>query len=357
MKSQLISRISLIILALSISSYSEVNFSDNLDQLIQLKQKLVIPDPAAKTDFILANIRSIQVDNQGIMYILDSKELKVKVFNVDGVFLREFGTKGQGPGEFQSPVEIFIRDEILSVFDFGNMRISYYSLDGNHLKDINLLKLGGFFRPEAEDEASIYGNLLEWESDGSQWLKLVRYDKKTELISTISKVKNDVIYPDENPLADTFKLRIRKDKVVAWTYPKNYVIFFMFEDGKIIRQITKKYDPTKISTEDKERLINMRYGGKSNIPPRVNLIWPEYYSPIDYLIIGDNDWLYIRTNEKNRSGESKYDIFDERGNFRSSFYPEHSIRLIKDNMAYAVAEDAEGFPVVKRYEMKWNKIL
>jgi len=189
MKRRIISLTGFIVFALFMFHYPEMSLGGNLNQSIQLKQNLVIPDPAAKTDYILANIRSFQVDDRGNIYILDSRDLKVKVFAPSGMYLRTFGTKGQGPGEFQSPVDMFIiREGVLSVFDFGNKRISYYSMDGHHLEDIRLHELGGLFRPEAEDENSIYGNLIEWESDGSQCLKLVRYDKTTRLVSTISKV-------------------------------------------------------------------------------------------------------------------------------------------------------------------------
>jgi len=289
------------------------------------------------------------------MFILDTKDLKVKVFDINGFFMHAFGTKGQGTGEFQRPIDIFIKDKTLSVFDFANKRISNYSFDGRHLEDISLYKFGGFFRPEAVDETAIYGNLLEWDSDGGEWLKLVKYDKRTELISSISQIKNEIMYPNVNPIADKFILRIRKDGVIVWVHQKNYMIFLMTADGKIIKQVAKEHGRVKISNQDKENLINRIYGGKGNIPPNVNLVWPDFYSPIVSLIVDDNDWVYIRTSEKNSQGQIKYDIFDEKGNFRGSFFHEHSIELIKNNMAYAIAEDNEGFPMIIRYEIKLKK--
>lgn len=356
-KRHLVIGISGLALAFSILVYPGGSYARSQEQLIQLKQNLIIPDPSAETNYILAYIRSMQVDDEGNIYILDSKDLKVKVFNADGTYLRKFGTKGQGPGEFEGPLDLFIIDQTLSVFDFRNMRISRYSLDGHHLQDISLneLGLGGGFRPEAEDEAAVYGNLLEWKDDASVMLKLVKYDKKTKLISTISQVKINI----KDPIGDKFILRTREDKLVIWTYPKNYVIYLISDDGNTIKKITKEYNPVKITAEDKERILNMKYGGKDKIPPDLDLVWPKYYSPINFLIVGDNHWLYVKTNEKNNRGEIKNDVFNEEGNFRGSFFHDHleSIWLIKNNMAYVVTEDIEGFPVVKRYEIIWNKRL
>lgn len=59
----------------------------------------------------------------------------------------------------------------------------------------------------------------------------------------------------------------------------------------------------------------------------------------------------IRTR-KNEWGETKEDVFDEQLNFRGSFDHEGSIELIQKNMAYAVSEDSEGFPIIQRHEIK-----
>ena len=58
---------------------------------------------------------------------------------------------------------------------------------------------------------------------------------------------------------------------------------------------------------------------------------------------------------KNKQGGIKYDVFDDDGNFRGSFYHGEPIRQIKNNMAYIVSEDAEGCPMIKQYEIHFER--
>jgi hypothetical protein len=48
-----------------------------------------------------SDIRAIDVDASGTMYVLEAKEQELRVFGPDGTFLRQVGRKGSGPGEFE----------------------------------------------------------------------------------------------------------------------------------------------------------------------------------------------------------------------------------------------------------------
>jgi len=89
-------------------------------------------------DFIFSVIRTIEVDDEGNIYVADSKEVCVKVFDKNGKHIRTFGKKGQGPGEIQffSRVHMFAGKEVM-IYDRGNNRLSFYSLDGEFLREIS----------------------------------------------------------------------------------------------------------------------------------------------------------------------------------------------------------------------------
>jgi len=48
----------------------------------------------------------VKSDNSGNIYVLDMADCSVKKFNSKGVFIRKYGRKGRGPGEFLSPFRI-----------------------------------------------------------------------------------------------------------------------------------------------------------------------------------------------------------------------------------------------------------
>jgi len=89
-------------------------------------------------DFIFSEIRTIEVDEDENIYVIDEKEVCVKIFNKNGKHIITFGKKGQGPWELQRPtrMHLFAGKEIM-IYDRANNRISYYSLDGKCLREMS----------------------------------------------------------------------------------------------------------------------------------------------------------------------------------------------------------------------------
>jgi hypothetical protein len=89
--------------------------------------------------------RALAFDSRHNLYILDTFECKVSVFDEQGNPLRSFGRAGQGPEELTSPHRLVIKDDRIYVFD-GFTGLKVFSLDGRYIaKRVvnieNLLKL------------------------------------------------------------------------------------------------------------------------------------------------------------------------------------------------------------------------
>jgi tripartite motif-containing protein 71 len=69
----------------------------------------------------------VAVDEDGYIFVADSRNDRVQVFTPNGQFLKKFGLKGNGPGEFDRPSGICISPagEII-VVDFGNNRVQVF---------------------------------------------------------------------------------------------------------------------------------------------------------------------------------------------------------------------------------------
>jgi hypothetical protein len=81
----------------------------------------------------------MEVDpQQSLIYIADSGNNRVVVFDFKGKFVKTIGRMGQGPGEFAKPtgLEIF-KDSHLAVADFNNRRIQIFDKDGNFVRAVN----------------------------------------------------------------------------------------------------------------------------------------------------------------------------------------------------------------------------
>ena len=131
------------------------------------------------------HIGSVTIDPKGDrMYVvdigrIDSKNHRVRVFNpVNGTHLFDFGTRGSGPGELNFPYQLAVGKEgRLYVVDTGNFRVQVFDHDGKYLKSFGGpgKSPGSFARPKgiaADAEGNLYvadaafGNFQIFNPDG-----------------------------------------------------------------------------------------------------------------------------------------------------------------------------------------------
>jgi len=79
---------------------------------------------------------------QSLIYVADSGNHCVFVFNFKGKFVKAIGRKGQGPGEFDRPTGLYVlADSKLAVADFGNNRIQVFSDSSEFIRSIKPTKI------------------------------------------------------------------------------------------------------------------------------------------------------------------------------------------------------------------------
>ena len=67
--------------------------------------------------------------------MLNSDGLRVLVFDASGNFVREFGSGGEGPGEFKTPMGFAVmRDGTMVVMDFGHRAYQLFDANGEFLR-------------------------------------------------------------------------------------------------------------------------------------------------------------------------------------------------------------------------------
>lgn len=83
------------------------------------------------------------------VYIADAVDRAIKVFSKNGRFLRSFGRKGDGPGEFSLPSGVAVAGGLIAVADKLNGRVQMFDGDGK--------RRGGFKVPFAPDRIYALG--------------------------------------------------------------------------------------------------------------------------------------------------------------------------------------------------------
>ena len=106
------------------------------EHIASLRGDISIPES------LLPRPGAFSAGNDGYYYVLDTRDCKVAVFNSNGEYVRSFGAKGSGPGEFRLMKLQSLQDGVISIFDLSQQRTSRFNTDGT-LIDVLKLPTGG----------------------------------------------------------------------------------------------------------------------------------------------------------------------------------------------------------------------
>ena len=77
----------------------------------------------------------VSVSGNGLIYVLDGVNNKVKVFDQNGRFKFSFGSKGASTGQFMFPLGIDVDSSgLVYIADSGNHRVQVFSPEGKYIK-------------------------------------------------------------------------------------------------------------------------------------------------------------------------------------------------------------------------------
>jgi hypothetical protein len=113
------------------------------DQWIDLVEELTIGGPDGDEGLLLHprgyTEGGLAVDaRDGRLFVLDNGNFRVLAFDAaSGAHLFRVGQQGEGPGELRRPTRIAIAGDQLVIVDSTAPKLSYWSLDGEHVRDVS----------------------------------------------------------------------------------------------------------------------------------------------------------------------------------------------------------------------------
>jgi hypothetical protein len=89
-------------------------------------------------EYMFGDIRQLAVDDDGQIFVLDTKKTLINVYDKNGLYKKTVGRHGQGPGELQAPQRMFKtwQDEIF-VEDHASRSFIFYTLDGLYSRRVS----------------------------------------------------------------------------------------------------------------------------------------------------------------------------------------------------------------------------
>jgi hypothetical protein len=326
--------------------------------IISFEEELQIGSADKSDKYIFSAIDGLDVDDNGHIYILDSRAAQVKVFGPDGEYLRSIGGRGQGPGEMQMPLFLQITaDNELVVQDLATQHFLYFSLDGRFLRQRANWKTEHPVLPVKIDQQ---GNLIGLETFAPPPMggKVLRkYNSNFETIITLAEQPPDMAAKTEyNILRATFYFDVFPNDNIILGHSEKYELDILNPEGKLIKKILKKHRRMRIRDDDKD-FYRERYESFIKIGGKLN--FPGYFPCFSDIAVDDKGRIFVKTfeREKNKKDTFYFDLFDEEGKYLAKM--PIAINLNRDSVwkngkLYTVETSQEGVLMVKRYRVSFD---
>jgi len=318
--------------------------------VIEFKEDLSLGGPDAQGDQAFDMVRSFVVDDAGTIYVLEQRAAHVKVFDASGKYLRTISRKGQGPGELEYPMTLSLNRATGELAVQQQTRgIVFFKTDGTFLRQLSLKGiLAGRARLDSRGQIYVIDIIMDAENSRYATKKLA---PDGSVLATISETPTPT-GPGNTTLAFipvAYFLLDRDDRFI-YGYPQTYEIqIYGPAEAKVVRKITREYDPVAVTEEDKAER-------KKDVPPGYNRVleFPKHHPAFTRFFLSDLGHLFVQTYEKSDGGKLIHDVFDAESRFigRIPLRPS-GVEILKGKY-YALEEDEDGYQYVKRYAVTWK---
>jgi hypothetical protein len=192
-------------------------------------------------------------------------------------------------------------------------------------------------------------NFIREPGSRSGGFDLLKLDSNLENVSTLVKVAISAQAKREE-FDQIPEFAVREDDSLVFGYSSNYTFKILSPEGKVMRIIKKKYDLIPIPDKVK------KMAQEAN--PQSTFELPKYYLSFFDFFLDDMGRLFVLT-AGDEVAESIYncDVFDSEGRFLCEMpikLMSPFVMALTGDKLYAVDEDSEGNPFLRRYKITWN---
>jgi hypothetical protein len=287
--------------------------------------------------------QSVKASEDGSIYVLDWRDICIKVYDRQGKYQRTIGRQGQGPGEFSSGFLYFdiSSDGKIYIMDCRNSCIIIMNKDGDFIHSFRLP--GRLYGEMKTDKNNFIYFKRTFTDEEMRKMSIHRYNSNGDEILNYGTFK--IVQPAIEKRTSTLISRLAATTV--WTID---------QEGKLYAGYGDKY---QISVYNSNGSLSFKFG--RDYPPILSKNYDDY--PLHPKYVGvfnvitrhwffdENENLWIETPSIEDIEEIVYDIFSPEGIYLKSTYLKYRILHFKNGRAYSIVTTDEGFKVVKRFRM------
>lgn len=325
-------------------------------------------------DHIQAKLLINLVQGPDKLYVSDVALSDVKVFKLNGKFIKKFGIEGKGPGDLLSPTIMCISKERLVVWEVNNRRFSFFSPQGKFIKIEKPKLKGSMVDMKALDDGRIILEISRAEANKDkkqifEWCALELYSSEMKFIKEVYRHEEHLYKYFKNPnpryrLELPFRPRLYWDvlpgRKIAASFTEKYEIKIIDIDSGWTQTISSGYSLVKVTEADKKKYLDMQYRKEGGVRKsgadqfvRDNIEFPDFKPALIKLIADIEGHIIVFPFLKSHNGKfelqiNTFDVFDSNGIFIShvkikdnkDFFIARVIS-VKDNEFWCIEEDFE----------------
>jgi hypothetical protein len=320
-------------------------------------------DPTAES-YYFPKWASVRPDDKGNLYVADVGNARVQMYDPEGKFVRTIGRRGQGPGEYMTPLQVFFDGG--NIYVFGTQEIILFAPDAVFIKKINVRTFLGW--RSLGPRGSIIGITQPSPRDG--WKQnLVQIDLEGMTTKTIAEYRGEAADSTKGMVLHWYSSQVAFTRLTvdtfAYGYSTEYKIQIADAKGRTIVVITKGDKSIPISNKEKDATRKEGYfawyGPIKN--PQNDIIFPSrrpYFSYLHGFKNDDQGRLYVVRcgSILERNGPQTVDVFSKEGIYlyrmRWPFVPGV---IEKGTMYRAQTDEDTGECFIVRYKIKnWDRM-
>jgi hypothetical protein len=329
---------------------------------------------------VFGDIRSIEADEDGTIYVLDHQASEVRTFDADGRFLRTLTRRGQGPSELTAANGMaFDREGTLWIQDHGQWRfigvdrlgeeigrVPMHVLSYGYVWDGTVDNRGRFWKPVSHsDQPHVFPpdpGLVERRARSYvKWLDPMTEESDSVFMGEVTQRMHVTRTSNGGWMNRSIPFSHRPIELVDpgggfWlASEESYRIVRLGESGDTVLVLEVDVAPEQVTSQDRERFIESTLEQSPDqrraIEEMVSLA-PSTKPVIDQLILDDEGRLWVRRRTA-EDEEVRYDLFAREGEYLGSerlpFRPALYLPpRIRHGNLYALTTDSLGVHSVVR---------
>jgi len=338
----------------------------------QVVENLRLGTPHEDAPDLFGNVAAVEVDAEGRIWVLDDRELEIRIFDREGRYVRTVGREGGGPGEFRAPQAIHqAPNGNFWVPDPRNNRISIFDTSGAYVEGRNMP--GGFGTsqwPGGFDRVGHYHlPIRTFDSEGGLVLALVRLTAAHVVVDTL-EVPTDpkerdvfvLLFPNGGraemgvPFAGEFEWRLAPSGNLWGMLTDDYRLYEFNPAGDTLRTLTRDFTPLPVTDSEME---TTRSELESFVQAGGDVDWskiPHTKPATRDFFLDDEGNLWIMPETPPEDAGVLLDVFAPDGLFLGTVRLPFEIELtplplIRNSTLYCVTKDELGVSYVVRADI------